>query len=98
MQAASISFDLTGFTNKLSEVYFDQALVLPSGATGTFLGSERIVSQNANGLVFVAAAPTTPVLVRANFDDARFNGVEFDTGALFSEKFSGTRIYVHASS
>jgi len=84
------SFDLTGFTNKLSEVYFDQALVLPSGATGTFLGSERIISQNANGLVFVAAAPTTPVLIRANFDDARFNGVEFNTRTLFSEKFSGT--------
>ncbi|HEY9503389.1 MAG TPA: TonB-dependent receptor, partial [Pyrinomonadaceae bacterium] len=73
-----LSVDLTGFTNKLSQVYFDQALVLPQGATGTFLGSERIVAQNANGLVFVAAAPTTPVLVRANFDDARFNGVEFN--------------------
>jgi hemoglobin/transferrin/lactoferrin receptor protein len=85
-----LSVELTGFTNKLTEVYFDQALVLPQGATGTFLGSERIISQNKNGLVFVAAAPTTPVLVRANFDDARFNGVEFNARASFNEKFSAT--------
>jgi len=85
-----LSVDLTGFTNKLSQVYFDQALVLPQGATGTFLGSERIVAQNANGLVFVAAAPTTPVLVRANFDDARFNGVEFNARGSFNDHFSAT--------
>ncbi len=71
--------ELTGFTNKLQDVYFDQALVLPPGAVGQFLGSERIVSQNARGLVFVAAA-TSPVLVRVNYDDARFNGVEFAHG------------------
>ncbi len=82
--------ELTGFTNKLRDVYFDQALVLPPGATGTFLGSDQIVSQNAAGLVFVAATPTTPVLVRVNFDDARFNGVEFNTRARFNDEFSAT--------
>jgi outer membrane receptor protein involved in Fe transport len=81
--------ELTGFTNKLNDVYFDQALVLPQGAIGQFLGSDQIVSQNANGLVFVAAA-TSPVLVRVNFDDARFNGVEFDTEARLSRDFSAT--------
>lgn len=81
--------DLTGFTNKLSDVYFDQALVLPPGQVGTFLGSEQIISQNANGLVFVGIAPTSPVLVRVNFDDARFNGVEFDAKARFNDQFSG---------
>jgi len=80
--------ELTGFTNKLKDVYFDQALVLPPGAVGQFLGSERIVSQNANGLVFVDAAPTNPVLVRVNFDDARFNGVEFHSQALLNKEFS----------
>ncbi|MDQ5846596.1 MAG: TonB-dependent receptor [Acidobacteriota bacterium] len=80
-------FELTGFTNKLSDVYFDQALVLPPGARGTFLGSEEITSQNANGLVFVAAA-TSPVLVRVNYDDARFNGVEFNAQARLSDEFS----------
>lgn len=82
--------ELTGFTNKLSEVYFDQALVLPPGATGTFLGSDQITSQNAAGLVFVAAAPTSPVLVRVNFDDARLNGIEFNTRAHFNDSFSAT--------
>lgn len=79
--------ELTGFTNKLQDVYFDQALVLPPGAVGTFLGSDQIVSQNANGLVFVAGA-TSPVLVRVNYDDARFNGLEFNTSARLSDQFT----------
>ncbi|HJS23775.1 MAG TPA: TonB-dependent receptor [Pyrinomonadaceae bacterium] len=81
--------ELTGFTTKLNEVYFDLPLALPAGATGTFLGSDQIIAQNASGFVFVAAAPTTPVLVRVNFDDARFNGVEFNTRARFTETLSG---------
>ena len=87
--------EFTGFTNKLSEVYFDQALVLPPGQVGTFLGSERIVAQNANGLVFVAVAPTAPVIVRVNFDDARFNGLEFDARARFNDQFSATSNFTY---
>ena len=79
--------ELTGFTTKLSDVYFDQALVLPPGAVGQFLGSERITRQTASGLVFVAVA-TSPVLVRVNYDDARFNGVEFDTEGRLSRDFT----------
>lgn len=91
--------ELTGFTNKLKDVYFDQALVLPPGAVGQFLGSEQIVAQNANGLVFVAAA-TSPVLVRVNYGDARFNGVEFNTQARLNDQltFNGNFTYVHAHS
>lgn len=81
--------ELTGFTSKLNDVYFDQALVLPPGAVGTFLGSEQIVAQNANGLVFVAPA-TSPVLVRVNYDDARFSGVEFNSEARLTNNFSAT--------
>ncbi|HEU4765970.1 MAG TPA: TonB-dependent receptor, partial [Pyrinomonadaceae bacterium] len=84
-----LALDLTGFTTKLNDVYFDQALVLPAGATGTFLGSDQIIAQNANGLVFVAVAPTSPVLVRVNFDDARMNGVEFNGRARFTDQWSG---------
>ena len=84
------SAELTGFTTKLKDVYFDQALVLPLGAKGTFLGSELIIDQNDKGLVFVAAAPTTPVLVRVNFDDARFNGVELNTRGRIDDQWSGT--------
>ena len=82
--------ELTGFTTKLGDVYFDQALVLPAGATGTFLGSDQIIAQNGAGLVFVAAAPTSPVLVRVNFDDARLNGVELNARARFNDQFSST--------
>ena len=91
--------ELTGFTNKLQDVYFDQALILPPGATGQFLGSEQIVRQTAGGLVFVAAA-TSPVLVRVNFDDARFNGVEFNTDARLGRDFtaSGNFTYIRAYS
>jgi outer membrane receptor protein involved in Fe transport len=84
------SAELTGFTTKLNDVYFDQALVLPPGAKGTFLGSEEITAQNAAGLVFVAAAPTSPVLVRVNFDDARLNGVELNARGRFNDQFSAT--------
>jgi outer membrane receptor protein involved in Fe transport len=91
--------ELTGFTSKLSDVYFDQALVLPPGATGQFLGSEQIVRQTASGLVFVAAA-TSPVLVRVNYDDARFNGVEFDTEGRLGRDLTarGNFTYVRAHS
>jgi outer membrane receptor protein involved in Fe transport len=97
--SARFAAELTGFTNKLNGVYFDQALVLPPGATGTFLGSEQIIAQNANGLVFVAGA-TGPVLVRVNFDDARFNGVEFTTQARFTNELTanGNFTYVRAYS
>ncbi|HKG77900.1 MAG TPA: TonB-dependent receptor, partial [Pyrinomonadaceae bacterium] len=92
--------ELTGFTTKLSEVYFDQALVLPPGATGSFLGSDQIIQQNAAGLVFVAAAPTSPVLVRVNFDNARLNGVEFNSRARFTDQLSanGNFTYIRAYS
>ena len=84
------SGEATGFTIKLKDVYFDQALVLPPGAFGTFLGSDEIIRQEPSGIVFVAAAPTTPVLVRVNFDDARFNGVELNGRARFTDQIIGT--------
>ena len=96
---ARVRAEITGFTNKLKDVYFDQALVLPPGAVGTFLGSEQITSQNANGLVFVAIA-TSPVLVRVNYDDARISGVEFTTEARLSRDFTvdGNFTYIRAYS
>lgn len=92
--------DLTGFTTKLNDVYFDQTLILPPGAIGKFLGSEQIVSQNSRGWVSVAAAPTSPVLVRVNYGAARFNGVEFNSQARLSNQFSARAnfTYVRAHS
>jgi hemoglobin/transferrin/lactoferrin receptor protein len=80
--------ELTGFTNKLNEVYFDQALILPAGAVGKFLGSEEIISQNSRGWVSVGVAPGAPVLVRVNYDAARFNGIEFNSRARLNDQFS----------
>jgi outer membrane receptor protein involved in Fe transport len=92
--------ELTGFTTKLNNVYFDQALVLPPGATGTFLGTDQIIAQNSKGLVFVAVAPTSPVLVRVNFDDARMNGVEADARLRITDQWSanGNFTYIRAHS
>ena len=41
-------------------------------------------------LCLVAAAPTTPVLVRVNFDDARMNGVEADARLRITDAWSAT--------
>jgi hemoglobin/transferrin/lactoferrin receptor protein len=92
--------ELTGFTNKLNDVYFDQALILPAGAVGKFLGSEQIISQNSRGWVSVGVAPGAPVLVRVNYDAARINGVEFNSRARFNDQFSakGNFTYVRAHS
>ena len=96
--------ELTGFTNKLNDVYFDQALILPAGAQGKVLGSEPITFQHpTKGWVSVGTVPGTPgspVLVRVNYDAARINGVEFNSRARFSDQFSAKAnlTYVRAHS
>ncbi|MEO6237546.1 MAG: TonB-dependent receptor [Vicinamibacterales bacterium] len=67
--------EFTAFVNTIDGNIQKQALILPAGAVGKSLGGTPIVSQNANGVVFVAAT-TVPVLVRANFDRARVWGLE----------------------
>jgi hemoglobin/transferrin/lactoferrin receptor protein len=67
--------DATVFLNHIYGNIQKQALILPPGAVGLTLGGQPIVAQTAGGAVFVPAT-TTPVLVRANFDDARIWGVE----------------------
>lgn len=69
------SASVTMFVNHIADNIQKQTLIVPQGAVGTTLGTEVITAQNANGAVFVAAT-TNPVLVRANFDNARSWGVE----------------------
>lgn len=69
------SAEFTVFVNHLYDNIQKQTLILPQGAVGSLLGTDPITSQNANGAVFVAAS-ATPVLVRANFDNARSWGFE----------------------
>ena len=99
--SSRLTASVTGFTNKLKDVYFDQALILPQGAVGTFLGTEMITFQDpVRGWVSVGLAPTTPVLVRVNFNDARFNGVEADFQARLNKQFTanGNFTYIRAYS
>jgi hemoglobin/transferrin/lactoferrin receptor protein len=67
--------EVTFFVNNVHDNIQKQALILPPGAVGVQLGTETITAQNTNGVVFVAAS-TAPVLVRANFDNARIWGFE----------------------
>ncbi|MGH9816605.1 MAG: TonB-dependent receptor [Candidatus Acidiferrales bacterium] len=71
------SAEVTGFINDLGNELTKQALILPPGAVGLTLGGEPITSQLPSGVVFVDAA-TSPVLVRANFDQARSFGLEHE--------------------
>jgi hemoglobin/transferrin/lactoferrin receptor protein len=70
---ASVGF----FVNKITDNIQKQALILPPGAVGTVIGGQTITSQTADGAVFVPAS-ANPVLVRANFDNARVWGFETD--------------------
>lgn len=72
--------DLTVFVNYVHDNIQKVSLILPAGAVGKTLGGTPITSQNANGVVFVAAT-TVPVLVRANFDEARIWGIEHSMSA-----------------
>jgi hemoglobin/transferrin/lactoferrin receptor protein len=65
-----------GFVNNIKDNIQKQALILPQGAVGTLLGGQAITQQNASGTVLVALS-TAPVLVRANFDNARIWGIEW---------------------
>jgi len=71
-----VNVQVNAFVNNIDGNIQKQTLILPQGAVGTFLGTEAITSQNANGAVFVAPS-TSPVLVRANFDEARIWGIEW---------------------
>ena len=76
--------ELSLFVNNVYDNIQKQALILPQGAVGTTLGGTPITSQNANGAVFVAAT-TVPVLVRANFDNARIWGIEHSAEARVAD-------------
>jgi len=85
------------FVNNIDGNIQKQSLILPQGAVGTSLGGTPITSQNANGVVFVAAT-TTPVLVRANFDEARIWGIEWlgEFSLNKSMTVGTTYTYLHA--
>jgi hemoglobin/transferrin/lactoferrin receptor protein len=74
-----------------------QALILPQGAVGRFLGDQPITSQLASGVVFVPLS-TAPVLVRSNFSEAQIYGFEYELEARLTNqlKFTGNYTYIRA--
>ena len=71
------------------------ALILPPGAVGSTIGGQTIVAQTADGAVFVPVT-TVPVLVRANFDEARVWGYELNAefNVASSTTVGGTYTYL----
>jgi outer membrane receptor protein involved in Fe transport len=89
--------DFTIFVNNIHGNIQKQALILPAGAAGRSIGGQTITTQNANGAVFVPAS-TVPVLVRANFDEARVWGIEHTAQARFGTQLTLNTAftYLHA--
>jgi hemoglobin/transferrin/lactoferrin receptor protein len=87
--------DFTWFVTDIAGAIVKQALILPAGSVGKLLGDTPIVSQNANGSVFVALS-TAPVLIRANFSDARIWGLEYTLNARLHRDwtFAGNFTYI----
>jgi hemoglobin/transferrin/lactoferrin receptor protein len=92
-----IRTEVTGFLIDINGAIVKQALILPPGAVGRFLGDQQIVEQRPSGIVFVPAS-TVPVLARVNFTDARLFGFESSLEARISADwtFNGNFTYIRA--
>ncbi|HXG86258.1 MAG TPA: TonB-dependent receptor [Pyrinomonadaceae bacterium] len=90
--------EFTAFRLDIDNAITKQALILPPGAVGRFLGDRQITSQLASGVVFVPAS-TAPVLVRSNFTAAKIYGVESEIEARITREFlfKGNYTYIHAA-
>ncbi len=90
--------EIGGFIIDYKNTIVRQTLILPPGAVGLLLGSQPIISQNANGAVFVSLS-TSPVLVQANFSSARMKGLEYEVDYQFTDSltFGGNYTYIHAA-
>jgi hemoglobin/transferrin/lactoferrin receptor protein len=89
--------EFTVFRLDLNDTIVKQALILPQGAVGQFLGDQPIINQLPNGVVFVPLS-TAPVLVRANFTDAKLFGFEYELESQITDdfRFQGNFTYIRA--
>jgi hemoglobin/transferrin/lactoferrin receptor protein len=96
-QTGKLRVRLGAFLNNVDDNIAKQALILPQGAVGTMLGDQPITAQAPGGAVFVPLS-TSPVLVRANYDDARLSGIEAELEARPSARWtvSGVFSYIYA--
>ena len=92
-----VNAGFTVYRLDINNAIVKQALILPAGAVGRLLGSDIITNQLANGVVFVAAS-ASPVLVRANFTNAKLFGVEYEMSVRLTDKlkFRGNYTYNRA--
>ncbi len=92
-----IDTELTVFRLDINDTITKQALILPQGAVGRFLGDQPIVNQLPNGVVFVPLS-TAPVLVRSNFTAAKLFGVEYTLNTQITRdvSFKGNFTYIRA--
>src|SRR3989441_5468731 len=91
--------DFTWFLTDINGAIVKQALILPPGSTGKFLGDQQITFQDpTRGWVAVPLSSGAPVLIRANFTDARIWGVEYTFDARLHRNwtFGGNFTYIHA--
>lgn len=88
----------SAFINDINDSITKQALILPQGAVGSIIAGVPITAQDPTGTVFVAAS-SSPVLVRANWDDARIWGLEHRSVVRFNERWSVGALftYIHAA-
>ena len=89
--------EFTSFILDIDDAITKQTLILPQGAVGKLLGGQPITSQLSNGPVFVALS-SSPVIVRANFSNARLYGFEYEAEGKITSEFSarGNFTYIHA--
>jgi len=82
-----VDFAVTGFVIDFDDTIAKQALILPQGAVGSFLGDQPIVAQLASGVVFVPLSPA-PVLVRSNFGPVRIDGFEGEMAVRLADAWT----------
>jgi outer membrane receptor for ferrienterochelin and colicin len=92
-----IDADVVFFINNIHDNIAKQTLILPPGAVGKMLGDQTITTQLTSGAVFVAAS-TNPVLVRTNFENVRYVGLEqmFEYKLTNALTFAQNFTYIHS--
>jgi hemoglobin/transferrin/lactoferrin receptor protein len=86
---------LAVFVNDIEGNIQKQALILPAGAVGTVLGDQTVNRQTAGGAVFVPLNATVPVLINANFDDARIWGIEHTMEIRFARDWRAATVLTY---
>jgi hemoglobin/transferrin/lactoferrin receptor protein len=96
-RSGGVDSNLVGFVNDIDGNIQKQALILPPGAVGTPLGDQVVTTQAPGGAVFVPAA-SNPVLINANFDEARIWGIEHTLDVQAGRDWSVATVftYLHA--